>query len=171
MSGGKSMNKHVVARYSILKVGAWTIGVTLSSVWLLAYEASKGWRIPEGVSGLLLGGAVLGAFLGPLYSLALIVNLALARGVAIAKVEDEFVLYFPLSRKRIPLAGVSVSARDAEVDVPNYGQIGLFKTSKIFAPQVTIQRSGQPDISFRTGLLKEASSVIAGRMSTFLGSQ
>ncbi|MDR3473250.1 MAG: hypothetical protein P4M09_16445 [Devosia sp.] len=135
------------------------------SIWVLVDGASHDWRIPDGRYGWLFPGAVLGSAFGLVISAALVLNFALAQGVAIAKVNDEFVLYFPFSRKRVPVSGAAISATSYEAAVPAFGSMGLFKAPPVVAAQVTIQRPGWPDLNFRTGLLRERANVIAERMS------
>ena len=108
----------VVARYSALKTGGWVALVSWVCVWTLQDGAANGWRPPEGRYALLYPGVLLAAVLGLATSAAFVLNFVLARGAAIAVIGDEFVLYFPFGRKRVPLRGVSISATNHETQVP-----------------------------------------------------
>jgi len=157
----------VIARYSALKTGGWVAVASWVCVWTLQDGAANGWRPPEGQYALLYPGVLLAAVFGLATSAALVLNFVLARGVAIAVIGDEFVLHFPVGRKRIPLSGVTISATNHETRVPDYGQGGWFRSPAIFVHEVTIWRRGQPGLVVRTGLLREDSKVIAERMSAF----
>ena len=108
---------------------------------------------------------LVGAVFGLTISIALIVNFALARGVAISRIDDHFVLYFPFSRRKVNLAGVTISKTEHQAMVPNFGSANLSKPPSVIALQVTMRRAGQPDLNFRTGLLRESADIIVERMS------
>ena len=156
--------KTVLARYSALKVGAWVALVLAVCVSILRDGASRGWSLPEGRYAWLFPGTVVGSGVGLVVALALLANLALARGVAIAEIDGVLVLYFPFSRKRVGLRRkVSATATAREIDAPQSG--GWIRSPPIFAKQVTFRCPGQADVNFRTGLLSESAEVIAERFS------
>jgi len=162
--------KQVVARYSVLKVGAWVALVGSAAAWMYADGDSRGWRLPSGHFGGLYLGAVLGILFFMIVALALISNLAFLGGVVIAKVEHDLVLYFPFGRKRIDLRnGLRVSATRFKIEAPKYGLFPWFKTQPVMAgDQVTLTPRGQADINFRTALLSENAAVISERLSLVL---
>ena len=155
----------VIARYSILKVVGWTMLVVFVSVSVLMEAASHNWRPLEPQGWLAMGAAVDGSVVILIFAAGLLLNLTLSRGVAIARINNEFVLYFPFSRKRVPVSNVTVSAGEEEITLPSYGLTSLFKPSKVVAKQVTIHCLGQTDLNFRTGLLRENAAIIAERMT------
>lgn len=156
--------RQVIARYSALKLAGWMAVVVPVCVWILADGALHGWQPPRGFYSELFPGAVIGAVLGLASCLALVTNFALARGVAIARIADELVLYFPFGRKRISLrSGVTVTAGIQELEVVSYSR--FLRTPRVLASQIVLQRPGQVDIRFRTGLLRDNASVIADRLS------
>jgi hypothetical protein len=160
--------RQVLASYSLWKVGVWIACVIALSGGILVVGASRGWSLPEGRYASLFPEAVIGSILGLLIAAGLLANLALARAVAIAAVGDELVLYFPLSRKRIPISGVtSVDVSTSALAPPRYGM--LLKPSAIVVSQVILQGPGQPDVRFRTGLLRENAEEIASRIAAIRG--
>jgi len=161
--------KQVLARYSALKVPGLVLLVVSVCYWILADGWARGWRPPPGpraIAGLLAyGAAPFGIFGG----LAVLSNLIIARGVAIARIGDQLVLYFPFGWRRVPLNGsASVTATTFQSEVPEAYSSAWFKTPTIVGPQVTISRFGQPDLNMRTGLLSENAEVIVGRISSVL---
>jgi hypothetical protein len=163
-------HQDIIARYSALKVGGWVALVAPVCVWILADGASRGWSLPEGRYSALFPEAVIGAVLGLIICAAIIVNLGLARGVAIARIGDVFVLYFPFGRKRVALqSNVTVTSTEREIDVPAYGVASWFNTPPVIAHQITIHRPGHADLTFRTGLLRDSPAVIVQRMSALIG--
>lgn len=150
----------------MLKVAGWVTLVVIACVYMLADAATRGWRPPSGRYAWFypigIGCALYFLFL----SAAITLNFALARGVAIAAVGDEFVMYYLWSWKHITLQpGLRVTATEHEAQYPDFLKSPFFKTPQIVAQQITIGRPGRPDILFRTGLLRESSKVIADRMS------
>ena len=108
----------------------------------------------------------MGSVFGVITSAAAILNFALARGVAIAKVDNEFVWYFVFSRQRVASQPhLMITATLHEVDVPDYTGATWLKLPQVLVQQVTLRRPGQPDVNFRTALLRDKADVIASRMS------
>ena len=169
MSNGLK-HEEIIARYSLLKVGSWVALVATVSVWILVDGASRGWTPPEGRYGWLFPEAVVGSILGLIASTALILNLALARGAAIAKVDDVFLLYFPFGRRRIALqSDLTITSTQREMDVPTYGVVSWFNAPPVIAHQITFHRPGHADLNFRTGLLQDRPAAIAQRMTVLIG--
>ena len=161
-------SRQIVARYSATKVLGWVCLVAVVSVWLLADGVARGWAIPETRYGWLFPAAMAGAVLGLVTSLALLGNFALRRGVAIAKIDDAFVLYFPFSHKRVALkSGLSISATNYRPGVPDFAGSG-FKATPAVIRQVTFHRPGEADVNFRSELLTEDAAIIADRMSAMI---
>jgi hypothetical protein len=161
----------ILARYSVLRIAAWSVGVIAVSGWIVADSLSRGWRVLEDRIGLLYPAALVAAAMGVIWSLALVINFVRTGGAAIAKVQGEVVFYFPFSRLRIAPGGdMTVFSSTVERPVPPVGAIRWFKNPPVvMAAQVTVARAGKRDINFRTGLLTEKADVIARRLSVALG--
>jgi hypothetical protein len=158
--------KQVIARYSILKVGTWIVVAGAAAGWLVMDGASRGWRVPDFRFGWLFPVALAGSAILFLTAVALLVNFALGGGTAIAKIGEEFVLYRPFGRTRVALAGATIDVGLQRATAS--GSNSLPDIMNVAASQVIIMRPAQPNITFRTGLLRESATVIADRMSAFL---
>ena len=166
------VNNLIIARYSALKVAGWVTLAVTAAVWLLVDGASRGWRPPEDRYAWLFPMAILGAIYFLITAAAMVANFVLVRGVAIAAVGNEFVLYYLWSRKHVALQpGLWISDTGHEIEVPDFAAAPFLKAPRIFTAQVTIGRRGQPNLIFRTGLLREPAQLIAERMSTLAGLQ
>jgi hypothetical protein len=108
--------------------------------------------------------ALVGAIFGLAISIALIINFITVGGLAICKIDDEFMFYYPFARKKIATAGTKISKTEYSASVPHF-QVGA-KSQLVIALQVTVRRAGQPDLIFRTALLREPADTIVERMST-----
>jgi hypothetical protein len=156
--------QQVVARYSVVKLFGWVAVVSVASAWILPEETSRGWR-PVGPQGVWYEAGAFCSIALLAIAVALILNFVLGRGVAIARHNNEFVLYYPFSRKHVPVQpGLTITSTLHEAQVPNYAGSPI-KLKPVFVEQVTLSRPGQADVNFRTGLLRERAAVIAMRMS------
>jgi hypothetical protein len=163
MSDGRPF-PHVLARYSVLKVGAWAAVALLASGEIMRKGWANGWSAPAGAvrPGVYLLGYGAAPFIA-IIALALLVRLVLSRGVAILRDQSNLILNLPFGRKIIPLAdGVTVLSELKTIDLPQLGTI--LKQYPIVAKQVTFARGGFPDVPVRTGLLTESADVIARRI-------
>jgi hypothetical protein len=157
--------RQVIARYSALKLGGWIVAVVAVSVSILAEGVRRGWQTPAGMYGWLFPGAVLGSVLALMVSAALAVNFVLARGAAIARTGDHLVLYLPLGWRRVPLRSdlmATACGREIEVSSPTWTMSAMRRP---WVSELRLHRTGQPDIVFRTGLLRETAETIATRLA------
>lgn len=161
--------REIIAKYSALKVSAWVVLIATFCIWTLVVGASREWRLPAGRYGFLFPEAVVGSIFGLAACAAVVVQIALARGAAIAKIGDTFVLYYPFGRRRVSLEqGLSVFVSEQTIEAPTYGVARWLKTQATVARQVTIHRPGKADLNFRTGLLRDSPVAVAERMSALL---
>jgi hypothetical protein len=154
----------VLARYSVLKVGAWAAVALIGSGEILREGWANGWSAPAGAvrSGVYLLGYGAAPFVAAI-ALALLMRVVLSRGVAIQRDQSNLILNLPFGRKIIPLEdGVKVLSELKTIGLP---QLGTFlKQHPVVAKQVTFAREGFPDVPFRTGLLTESADIIARRI-------
>lgn len=163
MSDGRPFPQ-VLARYSVLKVGAWAAVSLIGSGEILREGWANGWSAPVGAvrSGVYLLGYGAAPFVAVI-ALAVLMRVVLSRGVAILRDQSNLILNFPFGRKIIPLAGgVTVLSELKTIDLPQFGTV--LKQYPVVAKQVTFARGGLPDVPFRTGLLTESANVIARRI-------